>query len=518
MLSELTQPLNCVRVQGIVNSMHRTRILRSVGVILWVLALAGSPIAVFAQQAGEVKTDGAILSFNPPSGTIGVGKTLTVTVAVDSVKPFNSANATINFDKSILAVESISKNSSALSLWAVEPSFSNSAGTANFEGGNTTALTGKKTIVAITFKGVKEGKSDVTFAVGSVLAADGKGTDILSTKSIATYQVSATAPSNDPPPPPAAVDLFGPKPELPDVVASTHPDENLYYNSPKARFTWDLPPDVLVVRLSMDTKAATTPVTSYDPAVSEKEFDQLTDGVMYFHLRYQNEAGWGPTLHKKIMVDRTPPPDFTLIATADASSTDVKLAFSATDTLSMLDRYEVLVDLGVPTKVLPTDLKNGEYMLMSQTPGEHNVTVKAYDKAGNVTSADAKFTIAGEVVVPGAGGVIDTGEPKPTDWRLFGEIALVALLAFLIGYLWYERRAFRHEKYLVKREADELRDSMGNIFAAVREEIGEQVGYLFQKPNPSAQDREVMININEAVDLSEELLSKEVEDVRKLLM
>ena len=63
-----------------------------------------------------------------------------------------------------------------------------------------------------------------------------------------------------------------------------------------------------------------------------------------------------------------------------------------------------------------------------------------------------------------------------------------------------------------------MRDNMGNIFAALREEVGEQTGRLFDQPNPSAQDREVMENINEAVDLSEELLSKEVEDVRKLLM
>ena len=70
---------------------------------------------------------------------------------------------------------------------------------------------------------------------------------------------------------------------------------------------------------------------------------------------------------------------------------------------------------------------------------------------------------------------------------------------------------------MTKREADEIRDNLGNIFAALREEVGEQVSYLFDKPNPSALNREVLTNINEAIDLSEELLSKEVEDVRKLL-
>jgi rRNA maturation endonuclease Nob1 len=82
----------------------------------------------------------------------------------------------------------------------------------------------------------------------------------------------------------------------------------------------------------------------------------------------------------------------------------------------------------------------------------------------------------------------------------------------------YERGAFKREKYVTKREADEVRDNVSNVFAALREEVGEQAGLLFQKPNPSALDREVMMRVNEALDLSEELISKEVEDVRKLLM
>ncbi|OGZ04822.1 MAG: hypothetical protein A2845_05010 [Candidatus Lloydbacteria bacterium RIFCSPHIGHO2_01_FULL_49_22] len=500
--------------------MHRSLTRRLIGIFLCVLAVIGTPGILFAQQAGEVQTTGAVLSFSPPSGTMGVGKTLTVTVAVESPAPFNSANAVINFDKNILSFESVSKASSAFSFWPEEPTIANAEGKLSFGGGGTIGLTGKKTILTITLKGVKEGKSDVTFTTGSVLAADGKGTDILSTKSIATYTVSASAPSNTPPPPaPSGGDVgsLGPKPEAPDVTSTSHPDEALYYNAPKARFLWELPPDVMVVRMDLDKSAKTDPKTSYDPAINEKEFDQLTDGVMYFHLKYQNEGGWGPVTHKKIMVDKTPPPEFTLDITVPASSTDVKMKFSATDTMSGIDRYEVVIDAGNPIKILLAEIKDGEYTLANQTPGEHSATLKAYDKAGNYTPVDGKFMIEGEVPSATAKAAVDD-TPKPTDWSLIANIFLIALVAFLIGYLWYERKAFRKEKYLTKREADELRDSLGNIFAALREEIGEQAGALFQKPNPSAQDREVMENINEAIDLSEELISKEAEDVRKLLM
>ncbi|KKU78253.1 MAG: hypothetical protein UY04_C0044G0004 [Parcubacteria group bacterium GW2011_GWA2_47_7] len=148
--------------------------------------------------------------------------------------------------------------------------------------------------------------------------------------------------------------------------------------------------------------------------------------------------------------------------------------------------------------------------------GEHTFTVRAYDKAGNYTATTGKFTIEGEVASASSKTAVDD-TPPPTNWLLYINIFLIALVAFLIGYLWYERKAFRREKYIIKREADELRDNLSNIFAAMREEVGEQVGAIFQKPNPSAQDREVIGKVNEAIDLSEELLSKEVEDVRKLL-
>jgi hypothetical protein len=474
-------------------------------------------LALFLGTVLPASAEGtANISISPSTGTYGVGKSFTVSVVVDSPDGFNSGNATLSFDPAALSVTGVSKNNSAFSLWAVEPSFDNAKGSVTFEGGNTSALSGKKTLLGVTFKALREGNATVSFSAASILAADGKGTDIVGTKSPASFSISASAPDVAPPvstaPPTTPT---GPKPDAPEVTVVSHPNEDLYYNVPKAKFTWDLPGDVMVVRMSLDTKPATVPTTSYDPAIAEKEFDQLTDGVMYFHLRYQNEAGWGATTHKKIMVDITPPIAFSLEVKPVASTTDAILSFTASDTLSGIDRYEIIVDGGSPTKIPVSAVAGGQYTLTSQSPGEHTFKVLAYDRAGNSTSAEAKATIEGSAATTKK--VVEEEVVKPTDWRLIGDIALISLIAFLIGYLWYERSAFRHEKYLIKREADELRDNIGNIFAALREEVGEQTGRLFEKPNPSALDREVMVEVNEAIDLSEELLSKEVEDVRKLL-
>lgn len=484
-----------------------SRITRS---LLGVMFLLAYPLVVSADGP-------ASFSITPATGSYGVGKTFTVQITADSPSGFNSANAILGFDPTLLSVSTVSKNNSAFSLWAVDPSFDNNKGSISFEGGNTTALSGSKTILAVTFRALKVGSAQVSFTSGSILAADGKGTDILGTKNSSTFEISTAGGGDTPPPAPAPTPpptATGPKPDIPEITSLTHPSDSAYANAVTAKFSWELPYDVTVARMVLDTKDNTVPTTNYDPAIAEKEFEKLTDGIMYFHLRYLNDAGWGPTLHRKIMVDQTPPEKFDLVASVEASSTDAVLKFNATDTLSGIDRYEAIVDGGTPIKIPLSILISGAFTLAAQPSGEHVVKITAYDKAGNSTGAEAKFTID---VVPILATAVGDDTPQPTDWRLIGDIILVALIAFLIGYLWYERSAFRHEKYLAKREADELRDNMGNVFSAVREEIGEQAGRLFQKPNPSAQDREVMVNINEAVDLSEELLSKEVEDVRKLL-
>ena len=470
----------------------------------------------FAQAAG------ATLSISPATGSFAAGKTFTATVMIDSVDGFNSGNATINFDNTLLSVTGVSKTSSAFSLWAVEPASDNAKGTVTFEGGNTTPLTGKKSILAITFKALKEGSATVSFGAGSVLAADGKGTDIAGDKQSATFDIGAKS-ADPPPPPPAPVDTGdggrgSTKPDAPNINSPSHPDENKYSSAPKAKFTWDLPPDVTAVRLTLDGSPSTTPVTNYDPAISDKEFDQLVNGPMYFHLRYKNDNGLGPTSHRKIMVDRTPPEAFTVEVKTDASSSDVVLKFSATDTLSGIDHYEIVMDSGNPIKASLAEVSAGLYTLSGQSPGSHTVKVNAIDKAGNSAEGAGNGNFSLVDLAAAAKKIADDAEPKPTDWRLIFDIVLISLIFFVIGYLWYERNAFRHEKYIAKREADEVRDNLGNIFSALREEVGEQTGALFQKPNPSSQDREVMQNINEAIDLSEELLSKEIEDVRKLLM
>jgi len=133
------------------------------------------------------------MSLSPSNLTVKSGSEFTVTVAIGSADVFNSSEATLSFPASKLQVISLSKSGSLFSVWAEEPSYSNSSGTIRFAGGRTSAFHGTGTALTVRFKALASGDAPVTLADGSVLASDGQGTDILSKFNGGLYAVSNSA-------------------------------------------------------------------------------------------------------------------------------------------------------------------------------------------------------------------------------------------------------------------------------------------------------------------------------------
>ena len=133
----------------------------------------------------------ADLNLSPSSGTYHVGDTIKVRIVLST--PTQSANAvsgTLSFSKNLLTLNSISKSGSLISLWAVEPSYSNSAGTANMEGVILNGYMGSNgTILTLSFTAKAEGSANLKFTSSSVLANDGAGTSILSNTGQANFSI-----------------------------------------------------------------------------------------------------------------------------------------------------------------------------------------------------------------------------------------------------------------------------------------------------------------------------------------
>ncbi|MCK5061357.1 hypothetical protein KAR28_02310 [Candidatus Parcubacteria bacterium] len=94
-------------------------------------------------------------------------------------------------------------------------------------------------------------------------------------------------------------------------------------------------------------------------------------------------------------------------------------------------------------------------------------------------------------------------------------ILLLLVIAGLILYIFYQRKEYREEKLRILTETEEVKSRLGKIFAALREEIDELIILADKKPGMSESERRVKEKLQESLDISEEFISKEVEDVEK---
>ncbi len=136
----------------------------------------------------------AELSLVPSSGSYSVGDTIRVRVVLSSSgQSANAVSSGIIFSNDLLTLTSVSKDNSLISIWPVEPSYSNSSGTANMEGVILNGYSGSNgTIATLIFRAKASGSATVKFTnTSSVLANDGQGSNILYGKGQAAFNISA---------------------------------------------------------------------------------------------------------------------------------------------------------------------------------------------------------------------------------------------------------------------------------------------------------------------------------------
>jgi len=355
---------------------------------------------LFSILPNKVEAADASLYLVPSDDTYTVGNTFSVEVRVNSGDvAINAAEGTLVFDTNDLEVRSINKNSSVFSLWVQEPTFSNSLGTINFAGGKPspgfTGATGR--IMTIVFKAKSAGSANVTFASGSVLADDGKGTNILTNMGGGTYTLSARKITPVPPTeekyiPPSAP---GQIPAAPIVSSPTHPDENKWYPNSDPEFNWKLPSDVTGVSLLLNEKPTSNPGSISDGLIESKKYENIEDGEWYFHIKFKNENGWGEITHRKVLIDTKLPEPFQVVVDNENDPTNPIpiFLFETTDSLSGIEYYEVKLNEEKATTT-PQNIKNNPYRPLPQPPGKYKLEVKAYDKAENYSSASTEFEIS----------------------------------------------------------------------------------------------------------------------------
>lgn len=92
---------------------------------------------------------------------------------------------------------------------------------------------------------------------------------------------------------------------------------------------------------------------------------------------------------------------------------------------------------------------------------------------------------------------------------------LFLVIICLVIWMFYLRRQHKKQKERVIRESRELEKRLNEIFSALKEEVNELMELADKKSGFSESEKRVRDKINEALDISQEFISKEIKDVEK---
>lgn len=415
----------------------------------WVVGVVS---VLFFLGARAATAEAATVYFSPSSGSYTVGSVINTGIYVNTQDvAVNNADVVLDFPTDTLEVISVSKSGSIFSLWVEEPAFSNSSGTIRFNGGvptpGYTGAGGK--LVGISFRVKAAGTATVVCSSAAVRANDGLGTDVLNGCGQAVFTLTA----GDKPPPPPTTPTPPPTPPAPStsvpsapvITSSTHPDPARWYSNNDPVFSWALPSGITGVNVLADREPTTDPGTRSDGRLSTYSYDDVEDGIWYFHVKLQNANGWSATRHFQFNVDTTSPtlPAVRMIQEPTVEDPTGSIVFESQDSFSGIAAFVVTVDGVASERINPTTVTTEQpYRLPALTAGTHSLSVVAYDQAGNVSQART-LTYAVPMAPPVAAPTCNVAtlgmwvvDPWINFWGMGILLALMLILLVLCILLW----------------------------------------------------------------------------------
>ena len=383
----------------------------------------------------------AALSFSPKTVSLREGETVSVALSVSSNAVLNAVSGIVAFPPELLEAVSLPDTSSIVRFWVDKPAFSNSNGEVSFAGiVPNPGFSGRAgEILSVLFRAKKSGSGQLSYLAGTILANDGRATELLSQKETALVVVET------------GVQTVGVT--TPGITSPTHPDKSRWYPTTTATFTWALPPGAIEARTIISENPSAEPMVSYLPPVATKTITGLSDGIQYFGLMLRDEEGWSGIGRFRVNVDTTPPKPFSPGVVSDTSHRKAIASFTTTDAASGIPRYDVLVN-----GVAVTTFQPSESTVTTELPGTHDgpstLTVIAYDKAGNSTTASATY----ESFAPEAGAPPVAGISNMPKWFWFTDVVtavavyaafvvftatLISTLLFCIWFVWHRMHQAR---------------------------------------------------------------------------
>lgn len=338
--------------------------------------LASVLLIVTLALPGIGRAASASLQLSPGSVTTTVGLTFSVTLNVNTNGTgINAASGSIVFPGSLLEAVSVSRSGSIFSFWTDTPTISGE--TVKFGGGlPTPGYSGTKgKILTVTFRAKASGTANIVVSDGKILANDGGGTNVYSGYSGTVVTISPS--------------LAGAA-----ITSSTHPDQNVWYQSPTVSLAWTRPDGAQSYRYTLRKEGESNPFKTESITENSVNFESLIESTWLFEL-VTVFSGQERTSSFIIRIDTSPPELFEIKVSAPLGRFDrsPKLSFETEDLVSGISKYELTV--GENEAVV---LNEPSHQLTELKPGRYQVTVKAYDQAGNVMEVTAEIVI--EALLP----------------------------------------------------------------------------------------------------------------------
>lgn len=334
--------------------------------------------------AQSAKAGGGSLSIFPQTGSFTVGNTFEVSIFINTGgNNVNVVQVDLKFDSERLQVISPSKGVSVVGEWIFPPSFSNTNGTVSlvggflFEGINTS----EGLITTMIFEAVSQGTAEISFLnTSKILVGEEEGNNILSSVNRGVYNIL---------PPPF---------KGPQIFSETHPDQNRWYKNNSPSFNWEKVGEDEDYSYTLNDDPYGEPDNAIDSYSNSVSFENVEDGILYFHLKAKKNQIWGGTSHFKVNIDKTSPLEFSpyLESFSFIPGSNLLVYFNTEDSLSGIDHYKSRISnlTDVQNIIYSAWIREeSPYRFPTDNSGNYELEIRAFDKAGNFKEGRMKMRV-----------------------------------------------------------------------------------------------------------------------------
>ncbi|MEZ4200617.1 MAG: hypothetical protein R3B69_03475 [Candidatus Paceibacterota bacterium] len=322
----------------------------------------------------------ATISFAPNSGIIDRDFEQRVSVLIESSgEPINAAGVQVDFDPTMIEVVDIVDNGGFCDAgFVVGREIDNENGTALYQCGTLSPIRGETaTFMELVIKPLATGNAELRFNEQTgVYANDGLGTNVLRTRTNASYQVREGG---------DGLIMF----------SQSHPNTTNWYNDTNARFSWRTTDSGTYYYTLSREQLTSRPGNVVATTDNSLTLPLPEDGIFYFHLWTDDDVTSAPIIYK-IQSDKTPPTAPIVNASKKTVTPGelIRIELGASDATSGIERpyYYISYNNGIFFPV------QSPFYTALPSVGRHNITIRAFDNAGNYTDT----TLAIQVVPGGS--------------------------------------------------------------------------------------------------------------------